>query len=190
MRFLSGDASGLPGTIRQQADAFACSGANAAEYLSTATHGLRPGALAHCNYLEDADLVPLLAGGQSVIFCPRTHAFFGHEPHPFRQMQAAGINVALGTDSLASSDDLSILNEARFVHSKLNVAPDAALRMITQCAAAALGLEREIGTIEAGKAADLAVFGGPDEVQHDPVQHLIGTAPPATAVWTNGVRVN
>lgn len=51
----------------------------------------------------------------TVVYCPRTHAYFGHEPHPYLQMLDDGVNVALGTDSLASNPDLSILNECRFL---------------------------------------------------------------------------
>ncbi|MFT3881085.1 MAG: amidohydrolase family protein [Gemmatales bacterium] len=51
----------------------------------------------------------------TVVYCPRTHAYFGHENHPYLQMLDDGINVALGTDSLASNPDLSILSECRFL---------------------------------------------------------------------------
>lgn len=51
----------------------------------------------------------------TVVYCPRTHAYFGHENHPYLQMLDDGVNVALGTDSLASNPDLSILNECRFL---------------------------------------------------------------------------
>ena len=52
----------------------------------------------------------------AVAFCPRTHARFGHAPHPYRAMLEKGIVVCLGTDSLASSPSLSILDEIRFLH--------------------------------------------------------------------------
>lgn len=51
----------------------------------------------------------------TVVYCPRTHAYFGHDPHPYLQMLHDGVNVALGTDSLGSNPDLSILNECRFL---------------------------------------------------------------------------
>jgi aminodeoxyfutalosine deaminase len=51
----------------------------------------------------------------TVVYCPRTHAYFGHENHPYLLMLDDGVNVALGTDSLASNPDLSILNECRFL---------------------------------------------------------------------------
>ncbi|MCP4594207.1 MAG: amidohydrolase family protein, partial [bacterium] len=59
--------------------------------------------LAHVNYLSDADLDRLARSGVHVAYCPRTHAAFGHAPHRFGEMLSAGINVCIGTDSLAST---------------------------------------------------------------------------------------
>ncbi len=71
--------------------------------------------IAHGNYVEDADVVRIARSGASVAYCPRTHAAFGHAPHPFRAMLAAGVNVCIGTDSLASNPSLSVLDELRFL---------------------------------------------------------------------------
>lgn len=80
------------------------------------------------NLLNDLDQAYLIHGNYlvreqwqrfntstTVVYCPRTHSYFGHEPHPYLQMLDDGVNVALGTDSLASNPDLSILNECRFL---------------------------------------------------------------------------
>ncbi len=60
----------------------------------------RPEALlAHVNYCDDAEMDLLAShgpGGASVVYCPRTHAYFGHPPHRWREMLARGINVAAG----------------------------------------------------------------------------------------------
>ena len=55
--------------------------------------------LAHVNYCEDAELDILARGRASVVYCPRTHAWFRHPPHRWREMLARGINVAAGTGS-------------------------------------------------------------------------------------------
>src|SRR5207253_5134070 len=68
-----------------------------------------PTLLAHVNYCDDAELALLARGRASVVYCPRTHAFFGHPPHRWREMLSRGINVAIGTDSCASSPDLNLL---------------------------------------------------------------------------------
>ena len=64
----------------------------------------------HGNYLAGDEIAFL---GQrretmSVVYCPRTHAYFGHEPYPLEAMLAAGVRVALGTDSRASNPDLEL----------------------------------------------------------------------------------
>ncbi len=75
-----------------------------------------PTLLAHVNYCDDDELKLLAAGRASVVYCPRTHAFFGHPPHRWRQMRQAGINVALGTDSCASSPNLNLVDDLRLLH--------------------------------------------------------------------------
>ena len=77
----------------------------------------------------------------SIVYCPRTHAAFGHPPHPFREFLARGVRVCLGTDSLASNPDLDVLAEARFVRSRYPDFPgDQLLRMVTLS-----GAERSAG---------------------------------------------
>jgi cytosine/adenosine deaminase-related metal-dependent hydrolase len=120
----------------------------------------------HCNYLSpDA---PFLSAG-TVVYCPRTHAAFGHPPHPFREFLARGVRVALGTDSLASNPDLDVLAEARFVHAKhLDVPGDVLLLMATLSGAEALGWADETGSLTPGKSADLIVLPLPNENDRDP----------------------
>ena len=75
--------------------------------------------LVHGNYLpSDTDL-----GDNTLVYCPRTHAAFGHEPHPFQEFLAKGNRVILGTDSLASNPDLDMLSEVRFLHQKNPIFP-------------------------------------------------------------------
>ncbi len=127
--------------------------------------GQRRVLLAHGNFLEASQVPP----GSTVVYCPRTHAAFGHPPHPFRALLAAGVPVALGTDSLASNPDLDVLAEARFLQ---RLAPEVSgarlLRMITRTGAEALGWDDEVGTLEAGKSADVVVLPVPEERAHDP----------------------
>ena len=115
----------------------------------------------HGNYLDDEEIDFLAAHAEnmSVVYCPRTHAFFQHDPYPLAKMIAAGVNVAIGTDSRASNPDLSVLAEMRFAAARHpDVSPLSLLRMITADAAAALGRDEEIGTISPGKFADLAIM--------------------------------
>jgi cytosine/adenosine deaminase-related metal-dependent hydrolase len=120
-----------------------------------------PRLFAHANY-ADATLLALTQS--SVVYCPRTHAAFGHPPHPFREFLSRGTLVALGTDSLASNPDLDILAEARFVHERYPDVPGATLlRMATLRGAQALGWADETGSLTPDKSADLVVLPLPDE---------------------------
>jgi len=130
-------------------------------------YGLSEPLLIHANFL-DPNMTSLWCKG-TVVYCPRTHAAFGHPPHPFREFFAKGVRVALGTDSLASNPDLDILAEARFVRARYPDVPgDVLLRMITLSGAEALGWADECGSIAPGKSADLVVLPLPNREAADP----------------------
>jgi cytosine/adenosine deaminase-related metal-dependent hydrolase len=116
--------------------------------------------IAHGNYFGEAE-INFLAGrpNLAVAYCPRTHAFFGHENHPWRELTARGGVVAIGTDGRCSNPDLSIWHELQFLRGNF---PDASagelLRLGTINGARALGLEGRLGSIEPGKLPGLAVI--------------------------------
>jgi cytosine/adenosine deaminase-related metal-dependent hydrolase len=111
--------------------------------------------LVHGNHLDPEMVLPTTA---SVVYCPRTHAAFGHPPHPYRRFLERGVRVALGTDGRSSNPDLDILAEARWLHRHDPTLPaEVLLRMITLDAADALGWADECGSLEHGKSADLVV---------------------------------
>jgi cytosine/adenosine deaminase-related metal-dependent hydrolase len=115
--------------------------------------------LAHANYVSDRDIDLIAASGASVAYCPHTHAAFGHPPHRFRDMLRAGINVCLGTDSLASNPSLSMLDELRFVASMCSdMTPHEILSLATLRGARALGMEYTSGSLTPGKSADFVVI--------------------------------
>jgi len=144
---------------------------------------------AHGNYLDAGAAIP---PSGTVVYCPRTHAAFGHGPHPFRAFLAAGVRVALGTDSLASNPDLDVLAEARFLHARHPDLPgEVLLRMATLSGAEALGWQAETGSLAPGKSADLVVVPLPDADAPDPHQFLFASPLPVQAVlwcgrWTCG----
>ncbi len=131
----------------------------------------------HANYLAD-DEINYLAGREnfSVVYCPRTHAGFGHTPHRWREMQDRGVRVALGTDGRGSNPDLSLWNELLFLRRQFpQVEPSRLLRMGTLAGAEALGLARDTGDLTPGKSADLAVVGLPDSGGRDPYTLLFAS---------------
>lgn len=143
-----------------------------------------PTAFIHGNYLSPA--API-APGHTVVYCPRTHAAFGHPPHPLREFLAAGVRVALGTDSLASNPDLDVLAEAHFLHRLYPDIPGAAvLRMATLAGAEALGWQRQTGSLEPGKSADLVVLPLEEGATADPHRLVLESAAPVRAVLWRG----
>lgn len=152
-----------------------------------ALQGAAPLLLAHANYLSPDVPLPHHA---TVVYCPRTHAAFGHPPHPFREWLARGGRVALGTDSLASNPDLDLLAEARFLWRRHpEVRPDLVLRMATLAGAEALGEGDVAGSLTPGKSADLIVVPLPEAEVADPCRAVLEVEEPVRAVMSRGVWV-
>jgi len=133
---------------------------------------LTPTTLAiHANYATSADLQILRRSGSTVVFCPRSHDYFGHDRHPVAEMLRLGIPVALGTDSLASNSSLSVLDETAFLtETRPDLAPDVLLQMATTLGAKALGTGP--GVLEAGAPADLTAVALPPG-SGDPVERVM-----------------
>ncbi|GAC1475121.1 MAG: amidohydrolase family protein [Isosphaeraceae bacterium] len=144
--------------------------------------------IAHGTYFEPSEFWQLRPeasnDGQrvAVAYCPRTHARFGHAPHPYRAMLERGVVVCLGTDSLASTPTLSILDEIRFLHRRDDSLPGALLlTMATLFGAWALRMEKTTGSLQIGKSADLAVIPLPDRDAEDPHLLLLDSTLPVAA---------
>ena len=120
------------------------------------TLALRP-LLVHANYLDDHDIGLIRRSGATVVFCPRSHRFFGHEPHPVRRLRAAGVSIALGTDSLASNDSFSMRAEAAELASRYGFSPEDTIAMAFEGGARALG-RSDLGRLSPGAKAELAVY--------------------------------
>lgn len=132
-------------------------------------HAAVPLVLAHGNFLDEATALPPSA---TVVYCPRTHAAFGHPPHPLPELLERGVRVAVGTDSLASNPDLDLLEELRLVHRLYpELAGEDVLRLGTLSGAEALGWADAAGSLTPGKSADVAVV-PLDEGEWEP-HHLL-----------------
>jgi len=146
--------------------------------------------LAHVNYATDDDLDLLAESGAGVVYCPRAHAYYGHESHRWRDMRAAGIPVSIGTDSAAASGTLSILDELRYLHAKHPEVPaQDLLAMGTFAGAAALGWANRIGTLSTGKSAEMVAIPLGEGAVGDPAAALFTGAAPVSHVWHCGRRV-
>lgn len=109
------------------------------------------GLIIHGNYLT-APQINMLAQHDhlSVVFCPRTHAYFQHDVYPLVALLGAGVRVALGTDSRSSNPDLCLWKELRHVLETIpQVSVEDGLRMATLWGADALG-RRDHGRIAVG----------------------------------------
>jgi cytosine/adenosine deaminase-related metal-dependent hydrolase len=114
--------------------------------------------LVHLNELTETDFDLLRKSGKefSIVHCPRSHEYFRHSPFQFEKLTELGFNVSLGTDSLASNDDLSLFAEMRaFANEFPKLAPEKIVQMATVNAARALRQENAIGKIRVGFKADL-----------------------------------
>lgn len=125
----------------------------------------------HVNYLWHGDAGRLARAGAHVVHCPSSHTYFGHRRFPLEELTEAGVNVALGTDSLASTrpirgriPTLSLFDELReFLAQDPSIAPLRGLEMVTLHAARALGLTGLAGELAESSWADLIAipFAGP-----------------------------
>jgi len=126
--------------------------------LANAPHAL----VIHGNYLNQHEIDFIARNSNlTVVYCPRTHAWFRHDPHPWQRLLAAGARVALGTDSRASNPDLSLFGELKFLQMQFpNVSPQQLLQLGTCNGTDALGARQH--DIAAGSAANLAVVQLPE----------------------------
>ncbi|HMJ59364.1 MAG TPA: amidohydrolase family protein, partial [Gemmatimonadales bacterium] len=108
----------------------------------------------HCVQADAPDVAILAAAGAAIAHCPRSNRAHGHGSAPLGAFRTARLRVGLGTDSVVSVGDLDLWAEARAA----GLEGEEALRALTLDGARALGWESEIGSLEVGKAADVAVF--------------------------------
>jgi cytosine/adenosine deaminase-related metal-dependent hydrolase len=114
--------------------------------------------VAHLNELteSDFDLVRRSKSNFQIIHCPRSHTYFTHSPFQFERLHALDFNICLGTDSLASNEDLSLFAEMRqFQKMFPDVSPEQILSMVTVSPAKALQRANSLGKIRSGFYADL-----------------------------------
>ena len=179
---------------------------------SEKTHGLRPLnrlanlgllgpnlTLAHCVYLEDAEIKLLSEHGCSIAHCPSSNLKLASGIAPIAEYAKHGVNIGLGTDGAASNNRLDLFAEMRLAAllakgqsgNATAVSAHEALRMATINGAKALGLDDKIGSIETGKLADLTAVRMSDinmQPCFDVASHLVYVAgrEQVSHVWVNG----
>jgi cytosine/adenosine deaminase-related metal-dependent hydrolase len=155
---------------------------------------------AHVVHLDDASIATMAATGTSVAHCPSSNARLGAGIAPVRAMRDAGIAVGLGVDGAASNESCSLWEELHhaLLFARARGGPRAlavrdAVDMATMGGARVLGQQDEIGSLEVGKLADIAVW-RLDTLAHvdiaDPVAALVlGGPPPLELLLVNGEPV-
>jgi cytosine/adenosine deaminase-related metal-dependent hydrolase len=134
-------------------------GTTPVQYLHSLGFFSRAPLLVHGNYIRNEDIPVLRDLNITVVYCPRSHAYFGHERHPFEKLFALGVNVAVGTDSLASAPSLSMLDELRFLYRRhQHVSPERVLTFAMLNGAKSLKVGARIGGLRAGWKADVVAI--------------------------------
>jgi cytosine/adenosine deaminase-related metal-dependent hydrolase len=153
--------------------------------------------LAHGVHLDDAAIGRLAATGTGVAHCPSSNARLGAGICRTADLLAAGVPVGLGVDGAASNEESSLLGEVREAGLMARAAggPQAltvrrSLELATLGGARLLGRADELGSLEAGKLADIALW-RLDGLAHadiaDPVAALVlGARPPLDLLIVNG----
>jgi cytosine/adenosine deaminase-related metal-dependent hydrolase len=150
----------------------------------------------HGNYLtsDDVEFLAQRRDRMAVVFCPRTHQYGGHGTYPLWQMLAAGVTLALGTDSRATSANLDLFEDMRLVARQFEyISPETIVRLATMGGASALGCADRVGSLSAGKRADLVVVrlsesggGDPYAFLRDPRCHVQQVYQAGQLVFTSG----
>jgi cytosine/adenosine deaminase-related metal-dependent hydrolase len=142
----------------------------------------------HAVQCSGDDLARLRTMGATIVSCPRSNRWVGIGDPPIEAFYAMGVNVAFGTDSLASVDDLNMFSELAAAR---RLAPRVPARDLlesaTLCGATALGFERRFGSIEPGKDAALIAVSVPDGVA-DVEEYLVGGIEPGAVQWLDSAN--
>ena len=181
--------------LRSQRDMSDCGCGSPVAHL--ARHGaLSPHVLVvHANYLAPGDAALLAVAGASVAHCPRSHAFFGHRKFPLQELTKAGVNVCLGTDSMATMPRargepfaLDLFSEMRALARNFpSLKPRRIVEMATTQAAKAIGRPTELGRLAPGSCADLVVL--PRGKTRDPYRAVLHNRGDVAASMVRGAWV-
>ncbi|MFF3482697.1 8-oxoguanine deaminase [Streptomyces sp. NPDC002701] len=157
--------------------------------------------MAHCVHMNDSDISAFARTGTGVAHCPSSNARLAAGIARVPDLLAAGVPVGLGVDGTASNESGELHTELRNAllvnrlgaHRETALNVRQALRLGTYGGAQVLGRQREIGSLEPGKLADLVLW-KLDTLAHasiaDPVAALVlGAAAPVTASFVNGAQI-
>jgi aminodeoxyfutalosine deaminase len=141
----------------------------------------------HGTQFTDADLLGLKQSGAILVACARSNQYVGVGDPPVSRFYNSGITVAIGTDSLASNDDLNMFSElATLRHLAPDVRASSLLWSATRGGARALGFDSEAGTIEPGRGTALLAIDLPADVV-DVEEYLVSGIPADRVHWVHSM---
>ncbi len=156
----------------------------------------------HMTQLTDEEITLIAARGVSVLHCPQSNLKLASGFCDIKKLADAGVNIALGTDSSASNNNLNMFEEiqlaamlAKAVSGDATAIPAcSALEMATINGAKALGIAHETGSLETGKAADIVAVdlsGTSTQPVYNPLSQLVyaASASQVSDVWVYGKQV-
>lgn len=128
----------------------------------------------HCVHLDGKDVEIMAASKSTACLCPRSNLFLGVGFPPAERLFKAGIPIAIGTDSLASNDRLSIFAEmASLANIAPGLNPEVVFKAATYGGARALGIQRDFGTLSQGKAAKFITINASDVKENEIYDFLV-----------------
>jgi len=155
-------------------------GSEPADGPSESPGAMPPWLAAHLNELteSDFDLIAKIPRKISIVHCPRSHAYFGHTDFQFDRLRELGFNICIGTDSLASNDDLSLFAEMRKFYDRFHFEPQKVLEMVTINPARALKQCDQLGKIRRNFLADMIAlpFTDPADI-FETILNFVGQVP-------------
>jgi cytosine/adenosine deaminase-related metal-dependent hydrolase len=186
MEFLERGTGGWPALLRwvgSWVEGWQPPGCGPVEFLDTLAF-LDPHTLVvHGVQLADESLAHLARIGCTLVTCPRSNEWVGAGVPPVARFYASGVPVAVGTDSLASVEDLNVFSELKTMRWLAPAVPARSLlESATLVGARALGLGDRLGSIDAGKLAELIAVELPPGVE-DVEEYLVGGIEPRQVRW-------
>jgi aminodeoxyfutalosine deaminase len=143
----------------------------------------------HAVQVTDDDIELIRKSGTSVAHCPRSNKELGVGRMPLKKFLESGVAVGLGTDSLASVPTLNMWDEMRYayqIHRRDGISAKDIFKLATNGGAKALGLDREIGTLEPGKKADMIAVPLPKKDTGDLYSDLLRETKSCIMTMVNG----
>ncbi len=185
---LAQGAGPLAATARRLAHGFESPGVSPVAYLD-GLGVLDDAVCVHVVHVDDHDIATLARAARGAVLCPRSNEWLGNGAPPVAKLRAAGVRLAIGTDSAASNSDLDLFAEMRELRALDPTIPaQEALWMMTAAGAQLLGMAGSLGTIAAGTQADLVAVLADVAEAADPTAAFLeyGSAATVDAVMAAG----